>query len=150
MATADVARFAERPVDRLSGGQRQRCWIAMVLAQETELLLLDEPTTYLDLKVQIELLDLLADLVHHQGRGLLIVLHDLNLAAAYADTVVMMRHGRIACRGAPASVITADNLQRVFELQARVVPDPETGRPLCVPLGRAADPRAANGHLASA
>lgn len=133
MATARVADFAARPVDALSGGQRQRCWIAMVLAQETDLILLDEPTTFLDLKVQVDLLELLVKLAHERGRTLLVVLHDLNLAAAYADVLVMMHEGRIAHCGAPDTVFTAANLKQVFDLDAEVMRAPSTGRPICIP-----------------
>ncbi|MEC9483066.1 MAG: ABC transporter ATP-binding protein [Halomonas sp.] len=136
MAYTDVTDFAERNVDALSGGQRQRCWIAMVLAQQTDLILLDEPTTFLDLKVQVDLLELLSRLAHDHGRTLLLVLHDLNLAAAYADHLVMMRDGRIVTRGTPPDVFTAENLKRVFDLDAHVIKDPETGCPLCVPHKR--------------
>lgn len=134
MAEVQVSDFADRPVDTLSGGQRQRCWIAMVLAQETGLVLLDEPTTFLDLKVQVDLLELLASMTHRSGRTLLVVLHDLNLAAAYADTLVMMKAGEILRHGSPSTVFTADNLQEVFQLKARIVTDPDTGRPVCIPL----------------
>ncbi|MCH4561724.1 ABC transporter ATP-binding protein [Halomonas sp. EGI 63088] len=133
MAYADVTDFADRSVDALSGGQRQRCWIAMVLAQETELILLDEPTTFLDLKVQVDLLELLVSLAHERGRTLLVVLHDLNLAAAYADVLVMMHEGRIVHCGPPETVFTAANLKRVFDLDAEVMRAPSTGRPICVP-----------------
>ncbi|MCK0753827.1 ABC transporter ATP-binding protein [Chromohalobacter japonicus] len=133
MAYADVTEFAERSVDALSGGQRQRCWIAMVLAQETDLILLDEPTTFLDLKVQVDLLELLSRLAHEHGRTLLLVLHDLNLAAAYADQLVMMHEGQIVTRGTPEEVFTATNLKHVFDLDAHVLEDPETGSPICVP-----------------
>lgn len=133
MAYTDVTEFAERSVDALSGGQRQRCWIAMVLAQETDLILLDEPTTFLDLKVQVDLLELLSRLAHEHGRTLLLVLHDLNLAAAYADRLVMMREGHIVTSGAPEEVFTATNLKHVFDLDAHVLEDPETGSPICVP-----------------
>lgn len=133
MATARVADFTARPVDALSGGQRQRCWIAMVLAQETDLILLDEPTTFLDLKVQVDLLELLVKLAHERGRTLLVVLHDLNLAAAYADVLVMMHEGRIAHCGPPETVFTAANLKRVFDLDAEVMRAPGTGRLVCVP-----------------
>ena len=136
MRVADVATFADRPVDALSGGQRQRCWIAMVLAQETDLLLLDEPTTFLDLKVQVDLLELLVSLAHTKGRTLLVVLHDLNLAAAYADRLVMMRAGRILHDGPPETVFTADNLKQVFDLDAQVIREPLAGRPVCVPVKR--------------
>ncbi|WP_249978633.1 ABC transporter ATP-binding protein [Vreelandella olivaria] len=134
MAYANVSEFAERSVDALSGGQRQRCWIAMVLAQQTDLILLDEPTTFLDLKVQVDLLELLSNLAHEHGRTLLLVLHDLNLAAAYADHLVMMRDGRIVTGGTPKDVFTADTLKRVFNLDAHVINDPISGSPVCVPL----------------
>lgn len=137
MAYANVTEFADRSVDALSGGQRQRCWIAMVLAQQTDLILLDEPTTFLDLKVQVDLLALLSRLAHDHGRTLLLVLHDLNLAAAYADQLVMMREGAIVTRGSPNDVFTADNLKRVFDLDAHVLHDPASGSPVCVPFKRA-------------
>lgn len=143
MATALVTEFADRPVDSLSGGQRQRCWIAMVLAQETDLLLLDEPTTFLDLKVQVDLMELLADLAHGGGRTLVVVLHELSLAAAYADHLVMMKDGRIACEGAPESIFTAERLKAVFDLDAHVVRDAATGHLVCVPLGAHARRKAA-------
>lgn len=133
MDTADVTELADRSVDSLSGGQRQRCWIAMVLAQETDLILLDEPTTFLDLKVQVDLLELLVNLAHQKGRTLLIVLHDLNLAATYADTVVMLRAGKIEHAGSPEQVFTAANLKQVFELDSHIIFDPRSGRPVCIP-----------------
>jgi len=136
MAYTHVTEFAERNVDALSGGQRQRCWIAMVLAQQTDLILLDEPTTFLDLKVQVDLLELLSRLAHEKGRTLLLVLHDLNLAAAYADHLVMMCDGRIVTSGAPSEVFTTPNLKRVFDLDAHVIHDPESGSPICVPRKR--------------
>lgn len=141
MAITDVKRLAERTVDTLSGGQRQRCWIAMVLAQQTDLVLLDEPTTYLDLKVQVDLLSLLTQLAHEQNRTLLVVLHDLNLAAAYADRLVMMRDGQILQQGTPQQVFTADNLRQVFDLEARIIHDPLSGTPICVPQPIGTDPR---------
>lgn len=136
MAYADVTSFSERNMDALSGGQRQRCWIAMVLAQQTDLILLDEPTTFLDLKVQVDMLELLSRLAHEKGRTLLLVLHDLNLAAAYADHLVMMRDGQIITSGAPKEVFTAPHLKRVFDLDAHVIHDPESGSPICVPYKR--------------
>ncbi|SFD78358.1 ABC transporter ATP-binding protein [Roseivivax sediminis] len=132
MEATDVAQFAGRPLESLSGGQRQRCWIAMTLAQETPILLLDEPTTYLDLSVQLEIMGLLARLAR-EGRTILVVLHELNLAAAFADRIVMMREGRIDAAGTPEEVMTAPVLARVFGLDARVIADPETGRPVCLP-----------------
>ncbi|WP_111495119.1 ABC transporter ATP-binding protein [Marinobacter bohaiensis] len=133
MDTAGVSALADRPVDALSGGQRQRCWIAMVLAQQTDLILLDEPTTFLDLKVQVELLELLVRLAHDHGRTLLMVLHDLNLAATYADTLVMLKAGRVEHVGSPAEVFTADRLKHVFDLDSHIIHDPHSGRPVCVP-----------------
>lgn len=135
MARTLITEFADRPVDSLSGGQRQRCWIAMVLAQETDLLLLDEPTTFLDLKVQVDLMELLGELAHRDGRTLVVVLHELSLAAAYADHLVMMKNGRIAHAGRPEDVFTADRLKHVFDLDAKIVRDTESGQLLCVPYG---------------
>ena len=131
----NLTLFADRPVDTLSGGQRQRAWIAMALAQQTDVLLLDEPTTYLDLAHQIDVLDLLAEL-NEQGRTIVMVLHDLNQAARYADTIVALRGGQIVAQGSPEQVITPENLLQVFGLEAEVVPDPVTGMPMCVPIGR--------------
>lgn len=124
--------LADRPVQSLSGGQRQRAWIAMALAQETDLILLDEPTTFLDLKVQMDVMTCLAAIARG-GRTLVVVLHELNVAAAFADHLVMMRDGRIVAQGRPAEVMTPDNLLKVFDLDARIIADPETGRPVCIP-----------------
>lgn len=134
MQTAGVTAFADRAVDTLSGGQRQRCWVAMVLAQETELILLDEPTTFLDLKVQVDLMDLFAGLAHQRGHTLVIVLHELSLAAAYADHLVMMKAGQIVSSGTPDDIFTADRLKQVFDLDANVLRDPASGSLVCVPL----------------
>ncbi|MDA5147033.1 ABC transporter ATP-binding protein [Streptomyces sp. AD681] len=128
-----TAPLADRPVDELSGGQRQRVWIAMALAQETELLLLDEPTTYLDIAHQVEVLDLVRRLNHERGRTVVAVLHDLNQAARYADHLIAMKDGCIIAEGAPSDIITADLVQAVFGLRSVVVPDPITGSPLVVP-----------------
>ncbi|MGD9481826.1 ABC transporter ATP-binding protein [Streptomyces sp. TRM70308] len=128
--------LAERTLDELSGGQRQRAWIAMALAQDTELLLLDEPTNHLDLAHQIEVLDLVRELHQDTGRTVVLVLHDLSLAARYADRLVAMRDGRIAASGPPAQVLTEELLGEVFGLRARVRHDEETGAPLVVPLSR--------------
>ncbi|SEQ10491.1 iron complex transport system ATP-binding protein [Devosia sp. YR412] len=133
MQVADVTSFAERPVDSLSGGQRQRCWVAMALAQETDLILLDEPTTFLDLKVQVELMELLRSLAHDAGRTLVIVLHELSLAAAYADHLVMLKEGKVVCAGEPSKVFTSAWLKEVFDLDANILTDPATGRRVCVP-----------------
>ncbi|MEU5712624.1 ABC transporter ATP-binding protein [Streptomyces flaveolus] len=129
----DTADLADRPVDELSGGQRQRVWIAMALAQDTDLLLLDEPTTYLDIAHQVEVLDLIRRLNHERGRTVVAVLHDLNQAARYADHLVAMKAGRIVAQGPPDEVVTAELVQKVFGLPAVVVPDPVTGGPLVVP-----------------
>lgn len=134
MQTARVQELANRAVDELSGGQRQRVWIAMVLAQETPLLLLDEPTTFLDIAHQIELLNLLRDLNRRQGNTVVAVLHDLNQACRYADHIVAMRDGRVIVEGDPRSVMTADLVQTVFGLAAVVIDDPVTGDPMVVPL----------------
>ena len=128
--------LADRVVDELSGGQRQRVWLAMVLAQGTDLLLLDEPTTYLDVAHQVEMLDLLAELNHTGGTTMVMVLHDLNLAARYADHLVAMRQGRVVAEGRPAEVVTEALVREVFELECRVIADPVAGTPLVVPIGR--------------
>jgi iron complex transport system ATP-binding protein len=125
-----------RLVDELSGGQRQRAWIAMALAQETSLLLLDEPTTYLDLAHQVEVLDLLHRLHEDEGRTIVMVLHDLNLACRYAHHLVAMREGRITAQGEPASVVTEALVRDVFGLDCRVISDPVSGAPLVLPIGR--------------
>ncbi|MFD4784534.1 ABC transporter ATP-binding protein [Rhodococcus qingshengii] len=126
---------ADQLVDELSGGQRQRVWIAMTLAQRTPVLLLDEPTTFLDIAHQIEVLDLCSQL-HQSGRTLVAVLHDLNLAARYATHVVAMRSGKIVMQGSASDVFTPELLREVFDLEALVLEDPETGRPLVVPRDR--------------
>ncbi len=131
----NLTLFADRAVDTLSGGQRQRAWIAMALAQQTDVLLLDEPTTYLDLAHQIDVLDLLAEL-NEEGRTIIMVLHDLNQAARYADTIIALRGGQIIAQGAPDKVIVPETILQVFGLEADVVRDPVTGTPLCVPIGR--------------
>ena len=127
--------LADEPIDQLSGGQRQRAWIAMALAQQTDLLLLDEPTTYLDLSHQLDVLDLVQTLNREHGRTIAMVLHDLNLAARYSDQIVAMRDGVIVAQGSPADVVTPDLLRRVFGLDSRVIEDPVTGKPLVVPIG---------------
>ncbi|WP_255513476.1 ABC transporter ATP-binding protein [Homoserinibacter sp. GY 40078] len=131
-----ISDLADRSVDELSGGQRQRVWIAMALAQETDILLLDEPTTFLDVAHQIEVLDLLADLNRDRGTTIVMVLHDLNLAARYADTIVAMRDGTLAACGTPAEVVTDSFVEEVFGMRTRVIPDPVSGSPLIVPIGR--------------
>ena len=128
--------LAERPVEDLSGGQRQRVWIAMALAQQTDILLLDEPTTFLDINHQVEVLDLLTDLNRARGTTIVMVLHDLNLAARYADLLVAMTGGRIHASGTPETVLTEPMLRAVFGLSARIVADPVTGKPMMIPIGR--------------
>jgi iron complex transport system ATP-binding protein len=131
-----IADLADRSVDELSGGQRQRVWIAMALAQETDILLLDEPTTFLDVAHQVEVLDLLTDLNRSRGTTIVMVLHDLNLAARYADELVAVVDGRIHAVGSPSDVITPDLVRDVFGLESSVIPDPLTGKPLVLPSGR--------------
>ncbi|MGC4820254.1 ABC transporter ATP-binding protein [Micromonospora sp. DT63] len=133
MSLADVADLADRPVDSLSGGQRQRVWIAMTLAQDTDALLLDEPTTFLDLAHQVEVLDLLHRLRVERGRTVVAVLHDLNQAARYADHLIAMRAGAVVAAGPPREILTADLVRDVFGLACVVVPCPVTGAPLVVP-----------------
>ena len=132
----DTAELADRAVDELSGGQRQRVWIAMALAQQTDLLLLDEPTTFLDLRHQVDVLDLVTDLNRERGTTVVMVLHDLNLAARYADTIVAMRAGEIAAVGSPVDVLTPELVQEVFGLASQVIPDPVSGKPIVLPIGR--------------
>jgi iron complex transport system ATP-binding protein len=136
LAATGVTDQRDRPLDRLSGGQRQRAWIAMALAQDTAILLLDEPTTYLDLAHQLEVLDLLADL-NEAGSTIAIVLHDLNHACRYAHHLVALREGVVVAAGAPEEIVTEELVHAVFGLRSRVIPDPVTGTPLCVPIGRA-------------
>lgn len=135
LSTTNMVDLADRPLDTLSGGQRQRAWIAMTLAQETAILLLDEPTTFLDLAYQIEVLDLLHDL-NQAGRTIVMVLHDLNQACRYAHNLVAMRDGSIWGQGDPATVMTKRMVAEVFRLNARIIADPITGTPMCIPLGR--------------
>ncbi|SER15123.1 iron complex transport system ATP-binding protein [Lentzea xinjiangensis] len=130
-----VADLAHRPVDSLSGGQRQRVWISMTLAQGTDLLLLDEPTTYLDLAHAIDVIDLVDDL-HEGGCTIVMVLHDLNLAVRYSDNLIVMKSGSIVAQGHPSEVITSELLLDTFGLQAKVIDDPVSERPLIVPIGR--------------
>ncbi|WP_314502487.1 ABC transporter ATP-binding protein [uncultured Microbacterium sp.] len=136
LAATGISEFADRPVDELSGGQRQRVWIAMALAQQTDILLLDEPTTFLDLAHQVEVLDLLTDLNRQRGTTIVMVLHDLNLAARYADHLFAMRDGAIVASGAPSAIVTSGLIREVFSLDAVVVPDPVSGTPIVVPRGR--------------
>ena len=136
LAWTDMADLAERPVDELSGGQRQRAWISMALAQGTDLLLLDEPTTYLDLSHQIDVLELVGRLHAERGRTVVVVLHDLNQAARYAERLVAMKDGELVASGTPAEVLTEQLLADVFDLEARILPDPVSGTPMVVPVRR--------------
>ncbi|MDA0567963.1 ABC transporter ATP-binding protein [Streptomonospora sp. S1-112] len=136
MEATGVTDLAGRMVDELSGGQRQRVWLAMVLAQQTPLLLLDEPTTYLDIAHQMDVLDLCAELHHERDYTLVAVLHDLNHACRYATHLIVMKDGQVAAEGDPAEIVTEDLVEEVFGLPVRVIPDPETGTPLIVPADR--------------
>ncbi|MGM0384983.1 MAG: ABC transporter ATP-binding protein [Actinomycetota bacterium] len=136
LAATNTLDLAARRVDELSGGQRQRVWIAMALAQDPDILLLDEPTTFLDVTHQLEVLDLLLELNRERGTTVVMVLHDLNLAARYADHLVVMKEGRVLATGDPGTVLTAETVADAFGLQARVVADPVCGAPMVVPLGR--------------
>jgi iron complex transport system ATP-binding protein len=136
MAATGITELADRSVDELSGGQRQRVWIAMALAQQTDILLLDEPTTFLDISHQIDVLDLLLDLNAARGATVVMVLHDLNLAARYADHLVAMRDGSIVAAGDPSEVVTAELVRDVFGVESVIASDPVTATPLVVPLGR--------------
>ncbi len=136
MVLTDTYGLADRAVDELSGGQRQRVWIAMALAQGTDLLLLDEPTTYLDVSHQVEMLDLLAELNGRRGTTIVMVLHDLNLSARYADHLIALHGGRVAAEGTPQDVVTEEVVRTVFGLDNRVIEDPVSHTPLVVPIGR--------------
>ena len=128
-----TTELADRDVDELSGGQRQRVWIAMAVAQQTDLLLLDEPTTYLDIAHQLEVLELVATLNRERGRTVVMVLHDLNLACRYASHIVAMCEGRIVAEGDPVEIITPELLREVFHVEAAVIADPTTGAPIVLP-----------------
>lgn len=135
LKTTGVLELADRPLETLSGGQRQRAWISMALAQQTETLLLDEPTTFLDMAHQLEVLQLLDRLNREEGRTILMVLHDLNNAARYSHQVIALSQGRVYSAGPPEEVVTPDLLGEVFGVEAEIVPDPRTGVPLCIPYG---------------
>lgn len=136
MVATGTLELAGRHVDEISGGQRQRVWIAMTLAQETDILLLDEPTTFLDMSHQVEVLDLITDLNRSMGTTVVIVLHDLNLAARYADTLVAMRKGSIVAVGSPAEVVTPQVISDVFDMDVQVGLDPVAETPVVYPIGR--------------
>lgn len=128
--------LANRPLDSLSGGQKQRAWIAMVLAQDTDILLLDEPTTFLDLSHQMELLDLLDELQESKGKTIVMILHDLNLSCRYADYLVAVQQGKVYATGTPQQVMTEEMVRQVFNLECRIVCDPLAHTPMCIPMGR--------------
>ena len=136
LAATGVADLADRPLDELSGGQRQRVWIALALAQDAETMLLDEPTTFLDLAHQLEILDLIQDVNRNHGKTVVLVLHDLNLAARYADHLIALKAGSIVTAGPPTEVITPAVVEQVFGLSCSVIPDPLTGTPLVIPRPR--------------
>jgi len=136
LTLTDLVELRHRPVDELSGGQRQRAWVALAVAQEAELMLLDEPTTFLDLAHEIEVLDLLHDLNRIEGRTIVLVIHDLNLAARYADQMIVMSQGQIRAIGGPSVVISEPLLRDVFGVECRVISDPITGSSLVIPISR--------------
>ncbi len=135
MEQTAVTDLSARLVDELSGGQRQRVWVAMALAQHTDILLLDEPTTFLDITHQIELMELFTDL-HHVGHTMVAVLHDLNHAARFGTHLIAMKDGAVVAEGVPSEIVTAELVEEVFGLRCLVVPDPVVGTPHVVPLGR--------------
>lgn len=139
MAATGVTELSARTVDELSGGQRQRVWVAMVLAQETPLMLLDEPTTFLDIAHQIDLLELFRDLNRDRAHTMVAVLHDLNHACRYGDHLIAMKDGAIVAEGRPEDVITAELVEHVFGLACRIIDDPESGTPLVIPRARASE-----------
>lgn len=136
MQATGITDLAAQSVDTLSGGQRQRAWIAMVLAQETSIMLLDEPTTWLDISHQIDLLELLSDLNRTQGFTLAAVLHDLNQACRYATHLIALRDGKIVAEGAPKEIVTPELIERIYGMRCMIIDDPVAGTPLVVPLGR--------------
>ena len=131
-----MTELADRALDSLSGGQRQRAWIAMVLAQDTDILLLDEPTTFLDLSHQVALLDLLDELQETKKKTIVMILHDLNLSCRYADYLVAVQQGKVYATGTPEQVMTEETVRDVFDLECRIVSDPLANTPMCIPIGR--------------
>nr|WP_290454029.1 ABC transporter ATP-binding protein [Corynebacterium stationis] len=136
LETTGISDLAERSIDELSGGQRQRVWIAMALAQRTDTLLLDEPTTYLDVKHQLDVLDLLTELNRDRGTTIVMVLHDLNLAARYSDELVAVSGGKVFAHGHPRDVITKENVKSVFGIDSVIITDPVSDQPAVMPIGR--------------
>ncbi|MEI9700905.1 iron-enterobactin ABC transporter ATP-binding protein [Enterobacter cloacae] len=138
MQATGITDLARQSVDTLSGGQRQRAWIAMVLAQETSIMLLDEPTTWLDISHQIDLLELLSELNRTQGYTMAAVLHDLNQACRYATHLIALRDGEIVAQGAPKEIVTPALIERIYGMRCMIIDDPVAGTPLVVPLGKRA------------
>ncbi len=136
MRMMDITEFANHHIDELSGGQRQRVWIAMALAQQTDILFLDEPTTFLDITYQVEILDLLTDLNRKHGTTIVMVLHDINLSARYADYIFALHEGKLVAEGAPSQVVTCTLVKDIFGLECSVIADPVSGSPMVVPRGR--------------
>jgi iron complex transport system ATP-binding protein len=140
----DTAELRKRRVDQLSGGQRQRVWIALAISQDVPVMLLDEPTTFLDINHRLDVLDLISYLNREDGRTIVLVLHEINEACRYADHIVAMRDGKVVAQGAPADVVTAESMAAIFDLQCEVIPDPQAGTPLVVPALRAGQRAAAH------
>ncbi|PWV97276.1 iron complex transport system ATP-binding protein [Paenibacillus cellulosilyticus] len=136
MEIMKITELANQNIDELSGGQRQRVWIAMALAQQTDILFLDEPTTFLDITYQVEILDLLTDLNRKHGTTIVMVLHDINLSSRYADHIFALRQGKLVAEGAPSEVITSELVKDIFGMDSAVIQDPVSGTPLIVPIGR--------------
>ena len=132
LKSTGIEEFRERPMEALSGGQRQRAWIAMALAQQTEILILDEPTTYLDLAHQLEILKLLEDLNRKQGTTIVMVIHELNNAARFADHMIGVKKGKVVCQGTAHEVMTKENLKELFNIDAEIVEDPRNNKPVCI------------------
>ncbi len=132
LESTNTMEFKDRSVDALSGGQRQRAWIAMALAQETDIIFLDEPTTYLDMAHQLEVLELLQKLNEEQGRTIVMVLHDLNQAARFADYIIAMKDGEVVKADSPTEILTKDILRKVFQIDAEIGEDPRTNKPICL------------------
>ncbi|MGV8858128.1 ABC transporter ATP-binding protein [Rhodoglobus sp.] len=137
LTATDTAQLASRRIEELSGGQRQRVWIAMALSQDPDILLLDEPTTFLDVRHQLDALDVLAGLNRERGTTIVMVLHELNLAARYADHMVLMGEGQILAEGSPDEVVTAERMRQAFGLEAQIIADPVSHSPMVIPVGRA-------------
>lgn len=132
LQSTGIEEFRERPIEALSGGQRQRAWIAMALAQQTEILILDEPTTYLDLAHQLEILKLLEELNKKQGTTIVMVIHELNNAARFADHMIGVKKGKVVCQGTAHEVMTKENLKELFNIDAEIVEDPRNNKPVCI------------------